>query len=214
MSHSAIVLPPSADGLRRVAEALLRGNLCVIPTDTVYGLAAVLAPEPVSRLYVAKGRPEDRPIPLLVSSVASARQVASSWPQPAEALARAFWPGPVTLVVPAADGLPAEVTAGTGTVGVRWPASDLATDVIERTGGVLAVTSANRSGQAPAVSAEEAARTLGDAVRFVLDGGSLAGHLPSTVVAVDGGELRLLREGPISLAELRSAITEFSLSQD
>ena len=91
-------------------------------------------------------------------------------------------------------------------MGVRWPANTLATSVIERAGGALAVTSANRSGEPPATSAEEAARMLRGSVAYVLDGGSLAGHRPSTVVSVTDGELRVLRTGPISLQALRDAL--------
>jgi L-threonylcarbamoyladenylate synthase len=206
MTSAPIILPPNDDSVAKVAAALAEGQLCVIPTDTVYGLAAQIAPEPVARLYVAKGRPEEKPIPVLVSGLEPVRTVAPDWPEEAQALARAFWPGPLTLVVPAAPGLPRELTAGTGTVGVRWPANTLATSVIERAGGALAVTSANRSGEPQATSAEEAARMLRGSVAYVLDGGSLAGHRPSTVVSVTDGELRVLRTGPISLQALRDAL--------
>lgn len=201
-----MVLPPSESSLELVVQVLAQGEMCIIPTDTVYGLAAQVAPDSVARLYRAKGRPEGRPIPLLVSGIEAARAVAADWPPEVETLARTFWPGALTLVVPAVPGLPQEVTAGTGTVGVRWPACPLAESVIERSGGVLAVTSANRSGERPATSAEDAVRALGKLVPYVLDGGTLAGTLPSTVVRVERKQLHVIREGAIAPEAIRRAL--------
>lgn len=206
MNAVAVVLPPSEDSLQLVVQALARGELCIIPTDTVYGVAAQVAPDPVARLYRVKGRPEGRPIPLLVSDIEAARALATEWTFEVDKLARTFWPGALTLVVPAVPGLPQEVTAGTGTVGVRWPACPLAESVIERSGGVLAVTSANRSGEPPAASVEDAFRALGTSVPYILDGGSLGGGLPSTVVRVVGKEIEVIREGAIAPEAIRRAL--------
>lgn len=203
---TAAIVRPTEEAVAAVVWALARGELCVIPTDTVYGVAATIAPEPVRRLYRAKGRPESRPIPVLVAGLDAVRELAAEWTRAAEALAEAFWPGALTMVVPARDWLPVEVTGGLGTVGLRWPRGSLVEDVIGRAGGMLAVTSANRSGEPPTVTAKEAALALGEAVTYVLDGGSLAGHRASTVVTLDTAGARILREGPIGRQQIDDAL--------
>jgi len=202
----AVLVPSTPAGVQSVLEALRAGELCVIPTDTVYGVAAIVSPGPVRRLYQAKGRPESRPIPVLVADSEAARRLAGEWPPQAEALARAFWPGALTMVVPAAPSLPFEVTAGTGTVGIRWPRGDLVQEIIRGAGGRLAVTSANRSGESPATTADEAAAALGEAVAYVLDGGSLTGNLPSTVVSLTQEDVRVLRRGAIELEAIAAVL--------
>ena len=184
----------------------------MIPTDTVYGVAAAVAPGPVRRLYLAKGRPESRPIPLLVAGTAAARTVVATWPPEAEVLAERFWPGALTIVLPAQPALPEEVTAGTGTVGVRWPRGALVEEVIAGAGGVLAVTSANRTGRPPATRASEAAEALGDAVAYILDGGCLEGNVASTVVELGRDGHRILREGPIGSAQIEETLQAYHQS--
>ncbi|NLT42215.1 MAG: threonylcarbamoyl-AMP synthase [Anaerolineae bacterium] len=203
---SALILPPTDASVQLVAQALVRGELCVIPTDTVYGVAAAVAAEPVRRLYRAKGRPESRPIPVLLAGLDEVGQVAAQWPPAAAAIAACFWPGALTLVLPARHWLPVEVTGGTGTVGLRWPAGRLVQQVIRMAGGMLAVTSANRSGELPATTAEQALEALGGLVTYVLDGGDLAGNRASTVVAIRAGEVQVLREGPIERSEIEAVV--------
>ncbi len=202
----AAILPATEESVAATVEALVRGQLCVIPTDTVYGIAAIVAPEPVSRLYRAKGRPGTRPIPVLISDLEAVHRLAAVWPAEAEVLAHSFWPGALTMVVPAQEWIPVEITAGSQTVGIRWPSGGLVHSLIRRAGGMLAVTSANRSGQPPAVSAAQAQDTLGDAVSYVLDGGVLVGNMASTVVTLVGGQLEVLREGPIGWESLHAAL--------
>ncbi|NPA93633.1 MAG: threonylcarbamoyl-AMP synthase, partial [Chloroflexi bacterium] len=153
------------------AEALRRGELIVMPTDTVYGVAAWPWEDAfVSRLYEAKGRPEEKAIPLLVGSAAQLGQVTQAMPAGAQRLAQHFWPGPLTLVVPKHPSLPPAVSPYP-TVGVRMPNHPDALALLRLT-GPLAVTSANRSGHPPARTAAEAAAQLGDAVAIILDAGT------------------------------------------
>ncbi len=212
MSGEPALVTPGLSGIRASVAALRRGDLVVIPTDTVYGLAALPVAAAVARLYPAKGRAEDRAIPVLVSDASAVLDLAQEWPPVAEALAAAFWPGALTIVVKALPSLPKEITAGRGTVGIRMPACPLATAVIRLSGGALAVTSANRSGEPPATSAHEAAAGLGRAVAVILDGGGSAGGRPSTVVAVKNGGLTVLREGAVPRFSLRTVLVRAGLS--
>lgn len=179
------------------ADVLAGGGLVVFPTDTVFGLAASIdRPDTVARLYTAKGRPLDRPIPVLVSSRHQAERLATVVDQAASRLMERFWPGGLTILLPAAGWLPPEVTRGTGQVGVRMPDHGLALAIIEAAGGALATTSANRSGEPEAAAAEEARDALGDAVDLILDGANGVGT-PSTVIRLSGSDLFVLRRGAI-----------------
>ena len=181
----------------RAAEVLRGGGLVVYPTETFYGLGALLASaQAVARLALAKLRPEGKPLPLVAADLAMARTVAAAFPPLAERLAARFWPGPLTLVVPAAPGLPPEVT-GDGTVGVRVPGSALARDLSRLAGGPLTSTSANLSGGPPVTRPGDLDPGLLSRVEAVLDGGTVPGGLPSTVVALEAGGPRLLRPGAV-----------------
>ena len=206
MSDPGTLLQPTEDNLRLAVEALRRGDLVVIPTDTVYGLASRPTPDAVARLFVAKGRPEHWPIPVLLSDAEVVPRVAAEWPAPAALLAAQFWPGALTIAVRARQEIPAEITAGTGTVGLRVPASDLARAIIARAGGWLAVTSANRSGEPPALTAAAAVELLRGHVAYAVDGGRLAAGVPSTVVSVMGEEIKAIREGVIPHDRLTEAL--------
>jgi len=196
------VVPPSPQCLREVAAALLAGELAVIPTDTVYGLAAMPTAAGARALFRAKGRPETRAIPLLLSGSSGLTKVAASWPPAAMLLTRHFWPGALTVVVAARPDVPSEITAGTGTVGLRVPASDTARALIDLAGGVLAVTSANRSGEAAATSVQEAQLALDGSVVWFIDGGVLHVGVPSTVIAVSSEYVKVLRQGALDAASL------------
>jgi len=192
-----LILPASApEALARAADALRRGELVVLPTDTVYGLAAwPWDAAAVARVYAAKGRPEAKAIPVLVGEVGHLPRVAAALPPCAERLAARFWPGALTLVVPKHPKLPAALSPYP-TVGVRMPNHPDALALLRLT-GPLAVTSANRSGEPPARTAAEAAAQLGDAVALVLDAGPAPGGLPSTVVDCTTTPPRVLRPGPV-----------------
>jgi len=174
------------------AAALLRaGGIVAYPTETFYGLGARWdRREALARLASAKLRPAGKPLPLLCADRAQLAEVAGPLPPEAERLAARFWPGPLTLVLPAAAGVPGEITAGSDTVGVRIPGSALARALAAAAGGALVSTSANLSGRPPPRSAAELAPEILAAIDGVLDGGRVPGGLPSTVVALG-------REGPV-----------------
>lgn len=196
------------EALPRAAEVLAAGKLVVLPTDTVYGVAADLwNPEAVAALYAAKGRPPDKAIPVLLAGLEDAPQVAATLPEAARFLAEAFWPGPLTLVVPKRAEVPPIVSA-LPTIGLRVPDHDGARAVIRAGGGALAITSANRSDEPNTLTVQEAAEALGETLALALDGGRCLGGQPSTVALVPtgGDDLQILRPGPLSEKELQAAL--------
>lgn len=194
------------DGVTAAVEALQRGELAVIPTDTVYGVAAdAFNPIAVGRLLYAKGRGRDMPTPVLVPSARTLEGLADLVPQEARDLVEAFWPGPLTIVLWHAATLAWDLGDTKGTVAVRMPLDRVALAVLERT-GPLAVSSANRSGLPPAVDAAEAARQLGTSVDVYLDGGPAGDPVPSTIVDLTGEVPKVLRLGALSVEELRAVV--------
>lgn len=200
----------SRAGTAAIVEALgaLRaGGVVAIPTDTVYGLAAALdQPAAIARIYALKGRDDGKPIPVLVSDPATAASLSVRLPEAATKLAQHFWPGPLTLVVPAGRAVPAGVLRGGSTVGLRMPAHTMTLELLAAAGGALAVTSANRSGDREALSAGEVYELFGETVDVIVDGGVCTGGRASTVVEVQAGGLRLLRAGELSEAALLAAL--------
>ncbi len=192
-------------------EALERGALVVIPTDTVYGLAARLdRPESLRRLYETKGRPADRAIPVLLSNADLISELTTEMPGPTEEFVARFWPGPLTIVLPRGGRIPDLVTAGGDTVGLRMPRHPFALALIEGAGGALAVTSANRSGEPDLRDPRAVEAALGEAVELVVDGGQTPGGRPSTVIAFAPDGPAILRHGPIEEAALRAAWDELA----
>ena len=189
----------------QAVEVIRAGGLVVIPTDTVYGLCCdVTDPEAIGAIFRIKGRPSSKPLPVLGADPGALTSVAA-FDRRAELVGRVFWPGPLTIVLPRAPGFEADLGgSGDATVAVRVPAADVALQLLART-GPLAVTSANLSGEPPAASVEEARAALGDDVGAYLDGGPAEGQ-PSTVVSLVG-EMQVLRDGPISRAELTQTLT-------
>jgi L-threonylcarbamoyladenylate synthase len=189
-------------------DVLDNGGLVVFPTDTVYGVgASVRRPDAVARLYVAKGRPLERAIPVLVSGQRAVNELVDEIPDGARLLMQRFWPGPLTIVLPAADWLPEEIVRDTGSVGVRMPDHAAALELIERSGGALATTSANRSGEPETRTAESAAEQIGERVDLVVDGGDAPGGVPSTVVKLDSlGQWEILRHGVILQNEIADVL--------
>lgn len=182
--------------VEEAAAALARGELVAFPTDTVYGLAA--GHGHIEDLFVAKGRPKDKRIPVLLADAANLEASAIVTPI-ARALAERFWPGPLTIVL---------VAPRRGTLAFRVPANDVARRLIAASGGGLPVTSANLSGQPDATTAEEVVAQLRGRIALVLDGGPTPGGMPSTVVDCTAGGIRILREGAISESEIDRAIRE------
>jgi L-threonylcarbamoyladenylate synthase len=149
------------------------------------------------RIFALKGRPVGKPLPVLLSAAAGLARVATNVDDRVVVLLDRFWPGPLTVVVPARAGMPPEVLGPDQTIGARVPNHFLALELIERAGGAVAATSANRSDEAPAVTGGEVAELFGDAIDVVLDGGIAPGGVPSTVIAFDGDGIAVLREGAI-----------------
>ncbi len=188
--------------ISRATKTLRSGGVVAFPTDTVYGVGAdPFQPEAVRKLYQIKGRPIDKPIPILVGSVDDVQRVAQNLPTIFGQLAEHFWPGELTLIVEA-KALPAEVTAGGHTVGVRMPDHPLALALLQRYGGAIATTSANKSDEPPATSAAEVRAELGELVGVILDGGQTATRVASTVLDLSVLPPVILRHGGISLDQL------------
>lgn len=199
----------------RAVEVLKGGGLIAFPTDTVYGLAMLpWDSDAVLRLYEVKRRPSDRPIPLLLSDAGQLGRVAKPLPHfthLSRQLVTRFWPGGLTLVLPKAEIVPDAVSAGP-TVAVRVPDLPLARDIICGAGGVLAVTSANLSGQPNPITAQEVEEQLGDQIDLILDGGSCRAGVPSTILDCTVSPPRLLRRGAVSAAALRASIGPITIS--
>lgn len=204
----ARVLAPTAAAIAEAATALRRGRLVAFPTETVYGLGGVATNDAaVAAIYRAKARPSHNPLILHVADLAGAKAVAV-FDARAEALAAAFWPGPLTLVLPRAPGSPVSplATAGLATVAVRVPAHPVAQALLEATLLPVAAPSANPSGRVSPTTAEHVAADLGEAVELVLDAGPCPVGVESTVVDLSGPEPRLLRPGGLDRRELERAL--------
>jgi L-threonylcarbamoyladenylate synthase len=194
-------------GLAEAAASLGKGDLAVIPTDTVYGLAAdAFSPPAVTGLLAAKGRDRQMPPPVLVGTVRAATALVEDLNAFGKDLIDEFWPGGLTLVMRANRSLIWDLGDTKGTVAVRMPLHELALELLKQT-GPLAVSSANRSGAPPATTAADAEAQLGEAVAVYLDGGPCSGDVPSTIVDLTGAVPKLLRRGVISIARLREVVT-------
>jgi L-threonylcarbamoyladenylate synthase len=191
----------------RATQTLQAGGLLAFPTDTVYGLAAhLLDPASIDRLYAVKDRDSTKAIPVLLSSPDELAQVTAEMNVMALRLARRFWPGPLTLVVPRHPSLPDNLS-NLPTIGVRMPDHPLALALMRRT-GPLAVTSANLSGAENTRTAQEVYAQLGGRIELILDGGRTPGGFPSTVVDCTAAEPAILRQGPITAADLQQALAK------
>ncbi|MCS7314536.1 MAG: L-threonylcarbamoyladenylate synthase [Bryobacterales bacterium] len=192
--------------IERAAELIRAGGLVAFPTETVYGLGAnALDRAAVRRIFQVKGRPVTSPLIVHVDSPEMARRLAREWPPEAERLAQRFWPGPLTLVLPKAACIPAEVTAGLDTVGLRMPAHPVALELIRTAGVPIAAPSANRFTELSPTTAEHVRRALGDSVDMILDGGPTQVGLESTVLWL-AGPPRLLRPGMILRRQIEEVI--------
>lgn len=203
--RTEILSADAPNALPRALEILLSGGLVAFPTDTVYGLGALAFDEKaVGSIYNAKERPVEKAIPVLIGDTEDLSKVAGKIPMFAARLIARFWPGPLTVLVPRKPSLP-EVVSATATVGVRVPDHDVARALL-RMAGPMAVTSANRSSQPSPTTAQEVLDQLDGRIALILDGGRTPGGIPSTLVDCAGEEIRVLREGPISMDELLKAI--------
>lgn len=186
------------EAVRAAAAALRAGDLVVLPTDTVYGVAAdAFDREGTAKVFRAKHRSRSFPLPVLVRSPKQVIGLVTTVPDAAERLMAAYWPGPLTIVVPSDPNLTWDLGDDEGTVALRMPMDEVTLQVIREV-GPLAVTSANRSGQPPARTADEARQSLADAVAVYVDGGPRTDAAPSTIVDLTRAEPHVLREGSVS----------------
>jgi tRNA threonylcarbamoyl adenosine modification protein (Sua5/YciO/YrdC/YwlC family) len=192
-----------AEGLTAAAAAVLRGELVVLPTDTVYGLGAdAFSPAAVAHLLATKGRGREMPPPVLVGSVRAASALVEDLGPDGQQLIDEFWPGGLTIVCRASRTLSWDLGDAKGTVAIRMPSSELALELLRET-GPMAVSSANRTGQPSATTAPEAREQLGEAVAIYLDDGPTESSTASTIVDLTGEAPKLLRQGAISIGRLR-----------
>ncbi|WP_136441808.1 L-threonylcarbamoyladenylate synthase [Pacificoceanicola onchidii] len=202
-----LTLKPDADSLREAAALLHNGALVAFPTETVYGLGANARDDhAVARIYEAKGRPSFNPLIVHFADLDAVRAVVD-WNAAAESIAAAYWPGPLTLVLPLKpdSGISKLVTAGLDTLAVRMPASPVARDLLRAFGGPVAAPSANRSGQISPTRAEHVLNGLSGRIEAVLDGGPCSVGLESTILGL-AGKPTLLRPGGITLEEIAETL--------
>lgn len=194
--HGAI----NSDAIDEAARLLSAGEVVAIPTETVYGLAAnALDANAVKKIYVAKGRPSNNPLIVHVENAAQAETLAAHWPQNAQLLASAFWPGPLTMVVEKKPGMVADITtAGGSTVALRCPRHTIALEAIRRCGFPLAAPSANRSNALSPTTAIHVYESLGGRIPLILDGGPCIAGIESTVLDLTSDQPRVLRPGVLS----------------
>ena len=197
-----------AEGLDAAVDSIRRGELVVLPTDTVYGIGAdAFQPDAIDALLATKGRGRDMPVPVLVGSWTGLDGLTLLVQPTVRELVEAFWPGGLTLVVEHAPSLAWDLGDTRGTVAVRMPLHPVALELLART-GPLGVSSANRTGQPPPVTAEDARDQLGYPVAVYLDGGPSGDPVPSTIVDVTGEVPRVLRAGAVSLDQLREVVPD------
>ncbi|MBO1903013.1 threonylcarbamoyl-AMP synthase [Leucobacter weissii] len=202
---------------RAARQAIGRGELVVLPTDTVYGVAAdAFSPDAVQRLLDAKGRGRTSPPPVLIPGIETAAALAAEIPEAVRELAEAFWPGPLTIVLPARPSLDWDLGETGGTVALRIPDHELALELLRET-GPLAVSSANRTGEPAARSVARAREMLGGDVAVYLDAGELPGSgaastiVDATRLAAEGAGLRVLREGALARDEIAAAVPQVTI---
>ncbi len=195
------------EALDVTSRAIMGDGIVAVPTETFYGLCARYDCESaLERLYAIKGRTKNRALPLIIGDEAMTGLVANEVTGVAKILAGRFWPGPLTLLLDARKDLPELITAGTGRVAVRVPGPSFALDLVRSVGVPLTATSANISGQPPAECASEVIDYFGDKLDVVVDAGRTPGGMPSTIVEVTGGQVRIARPGKISEKEILDAL--------
>ena len=192
--------------LDEAAAVLREGGLVAFPTETVYGLGGnALLKDASKKIYAAKGRPSDNPLIVHISDLSQLEQVAARIPREARRMAEAYWPGPLTMIFPKADCIPAETTGGLDTVAVRFPSHPVAMELIRRAGVPVAAPSANRSGRPSTTTARHCVEDLTGRVDLIVDGGSCPIGLESTILDMSGDRPRLLRPGGLPLEDRRQA---------
>lgn len=211
-----VMLSPQKDknALNTAASLLKAGKVVGMPTETVYGLAAnALDGDAVAKIFRAKGRPQDNPLIVHIADFEQIHSLCPAVPPAAKDLAEAFWPGPLTIIVPKADCIPNEVSAGLSTVGVRLPSHPLARALIRAAGVPLAAPSANTSGRPSTTTAAHVLRDMDGKIAAILDGGPCGVGVESTVVSLAGEKPRLLRPGGVTLEQLETVLGEIEVDR-
>ena len=199
-------------GLHDAVAALQAGELVVYPTETFYGIGAdPFSPSALEKLFAIKGRDPQKPIALIAADSQMAFEIAREVPTVARRLAMAFWPGPLTIVLPACVGFPLQLVGPDGGVGIRVSPHPIARALSEKLGRPITATSANRSGEKPATTLQAARASLGDKVKVFLEGGTLSASAPSTVVVCDAQGFRIIRAGAIAERQLIAALSAGAL---
>lgn len=203
MIETAILATNDPQAIPTAARIISEGGLIAFPTDTIYGVAGdPLNPDSLRKIYQAKERPDEKALPVLIGALDQLTALVSALSPEVEAIAKSFWPGPLTLVLPKNPNLPPELTAYP-TVGVRMPDHPFTLALLRRT-GPLATTSANISGGPNPTTAQNVLDQLGGRIDLILDGGPTPGPTASTVADVSSSPIKILREGPISLSDLQN----------
>jgi len=202
-----MIVPETTETLEHAAKLIANGGLIAFRTDTFYGLGAdPLNREAVTRIKILKGREDNKPILLLVADATDVDRLMIDKSEDFAEVARSFWPGPLTIVGVAAPELPQELTAGTGTIGLRLPNDDNVRSLVSLCGGALTATSANASGSPPACSAQEVADYFPTGIDLIIDGGDITASEPSTVLDLSKPEPRVIREGAVSRKMLEGVL--------
>ncbi|MCA9291179.1 MAG: threonylcarbamoyl-AMP synthase [Phycisphaerales bacterium] len=204
----ASIREPDDDAIRDAAARLRRGDVVAFPTETVYGIgASTFDAAAIRRVYALKGRPDDNPLIAHVADADGAARLTDAWPVAATALAAAFWPGPLTIIVPRAAGVPDASTAGRATIAIRCPRHDVARRLLGAFGGPISAPSANRSGHVSPTTAAHVASDFADvATLLILDGGPCALGIESTVVDLTTPTARVLRPGTVTVSAVRAVL--------
>ena len=201
------------EALELAVAQLRQGEVVAVPTETVYGLAAnALEASSVEKIFTAKDRPAQNPIIVHVSSESMARDCVAQWPESAGKLANAFWPGPLTLVLPKADTIPGNVVAGGATVGVRWPSHPFIQQLITACSFPLAAPSANLSNHISPTSAEHVKSQMEGRIPLIIDGGPTQVGIESTVVDLSGDSVRVLRPGMVSMEAIEAVLSDGAIT--
>ncbi len=208
--HASMIIPSNRQSQTQVAEIIRGGGVIAFRTDTFYGLGA----DPFNQYAIRKvrdlkGREDAKPILLLISDLSELDRFITEQSKSFKAVAERFWPGPLTLIGIARRELPVELTSGTKSIGLRLPDDEDLRALVRRCGGALTATSANISGQPPALSAKDVENYFPQGLDLIIDGGEVMAAQPSTVVDLSGSQPRLIREGAIARAELERIIPDY-----
>lgn len=208
------VLTPDESSLSLAGKLLKNGEIVGIPTETVYGLAAnALDGSAVEKIFKAKGRPMDNPLIVHISDISQVDSLVSVFPEKAKLLAKAFWPGALTIIMPCSENVPKQVTAGLSTVAIRFPSHKTARDIINYAGVPLAAPSANLSGSPSPTTAQHVLNDLDGRISLIIDGGESNVGLESTVITVAGDKPVLLRPGGITVEQLEAVIGKIEIDK-